>query len=98
MQGRCQRTRGAIRAFSMLWKLPEFRLLLQSGKMIRVGTPAFTNESVTGGHKLRSPFVHGHFPTKRRTHATQSVCSWNPAGSACASGDCSNHAEVEELR
>jgi hypothetical protein len=38
-QGECQRTIGAISAFSMAWKLPGVVILLQGGKLVRVGTP-----------------------------------------------------------
>src|SRR6266849_6048032 len=39
MQGECQRAIGAISAFSMAWKLPGVVILLQGGKLVRVGTP-----------------------------------------------------------
>src|SRR5712692_8371777 len=39
MQGECQRTIGAISAFSMAWKLPGVIILLQAGKLVRIGTP-----------------------------------------------------------
>jgi hypothetical protein len=41
MQGECQRTAAAIHAFSMIWKFPAAGILLQAGKMVRVGTPRF---------------------------------------------------------
>ncbi len=39
MQGECQRTIGAIHAFSMAWRLQGVHILLQGGKLVRVGTP-----------------------------------------------------------
>jgi hypothetical protein len=41
MQGECQRTAAAIRAFSMIWKFPGVHILLQAGKMVRDGTLRF---------------------------------------------------------
>src|SRR5258708_14749189 len=38
MQCGCQRAIGAIHVFSIVWRLPEVRTLLQGGKLARFGT------------------------------------------------------------